>query len=67
MQSSPKRGKLLPVTDGWLACPRCQRNRRLMRVNPDTYGRNIQLYCRICKSEIIVNIDKGECFESYGQ
>ena len=67
MNSPVKRGKLLPVTEGWLACPVCRRNRRLLRVYPDTSGNKIQVFCRLCKSEIIVNIDKGECFQSHGQ
>ena len=53
--------------DGFLICPRCRVNRRLLRVRPDTQARNVQLYCRTCKSEIVVDIVEGQCFESRGQ
>lgn len=38
-----------------------------MQVLPDTEGHKIIVFCRICKAEHIVDIVKGECFESYGQ
>ena len=38
-----------------------------MRIYPDTSGHRVQVFCRVCKTELIVDIDKGECFESYGQ
>lgn len=66
LQSEAERGIMLTVKDGWLQCPRCRRNRRLMRIYPDTSGHRVQVFCRNCKSEIIVNIENGECFESYG-
>ncbi len=67
MQGEPKRGKLLIMRGKWVECPNCRRNRQLMQIRPDTEGRNIVAYCRICKAENIVDIVKGECFESYGQ
>lgn len=56
--------KLLTVKDGWLQCPICRRNRRLMRVLPDTEGQRIPVYCRDCKNEILIDIRAGQCFES---
>lgn len=67
LQNEKPRGKLLTVRNGYLECPSCRRNRRMMQVLPDAEGRRIVAYCRICKTEHIVDIVKGECFESYGQ
>lgn len=61
------RGKMLTVRDGWLHCPICRRNNRLLRIWPDTSASKLQIHCRLCKAEIIVDIDKGECYESHGQ
>ena len=53
-------GRLLPVEDGYVACPYCRRNRRLMKIRPDTFGRNIQVFCRTCKREIKLDIARDE-------
>lgn len=58
------RGKILTVRDGFLVCPVCRRNRRLIRIAPDTQARRLVVFCRDCKTEHIVDIDKGQCFES---
>lgn len=60
-------GKMLTVEHGWLHCPICRRNKRVLRILPDTSATGLQVHCRICKAEFIVNIDKGECYESHGQ
>ena len=57
-------GKLLPVQDGFLICPTCRRNRRLMQIRPDTRAHHVIAYCRDCKTEHIVDIFEGQCFES---
>lgn len=62
-----KSDMMLTVKDGWLRCPRCRQGKRLLRITPETRAENLQVFCRDCKSEIIVNIDKGECYESRGQ
>ena len=67
MQESEKHGRMLTVKGKWVECPNCRRNRQMMQIRPDTEGRNIVAYCRVCKTEHIVDIVKGECFESYGQ
>ena len=67
LQGSEKRGRMLTVRNGWLECPSCRRNHRMMQIRPDAEGRNLVAFCRVCKTEHIVNIVKGECFESYGQ
>lgn len=56
--------KILTVRDGFLSCPVCRRNRRLIRILPDTQARRLAVFCRDCKTELIVDIDKGQCFES---
>lgn len=60
MQEQVKCGKLT-VKDGWLACPVCNRNIHLLKIRPDTQAQNLQVFCRTCRSEIVVNIEKGQC------
>ena len=61
MQYRAKCGKLI-MRDGWLICPHCRK--RLLRVGPDTAARNLNVYCRNCKSSLTVDINRGQCFES---
>ena len=65
--TAPPPIRKLDTEDGWLICPICRRNRRLLRIHADTEARNLQLYCKTCKSEILVNIEKGQCFKSQGR
>ena len=65
LQSPPKSGKLM-VESGWLICPICRR-KKLMRIRPETQARSLQIYCRGCRNELIIDIDKGECSRSHGQ
>lgn len=67
MQTQGKRGKLLIVKDGWLTCPNCRKNKRLLQICPDTKAERLRVYCRDCKTEHIVDIDEGVCFESRGR
>lgn len=67
MLSQQIHGKMLTVKDGWLACPTCRRNKRLMKINSDTVASRAVAYCRDCKTEHIVDIDRGQCFESRSQ
>lgn len=62
LQKSRKCGKLT-VTDGWITCPICKRNHRLLRVEPETEARDLPVYCRTCRSEIVLNIDRGQSVE----
>ena len=55
------------VRDGFLICPICRRNKRLMRIDPQTRAVHLAVWCRDCKSEIILDIDQGQCFESRSQ
>lgn len=64
MQSAEKHGKMLTVRDGWLVCPTCRRNKQLMKIRPDTVAKQLVVYCRDCKTEHILDIEAGQCFES---
>lgn len=67
MQSVDKHGRMLTVKNGWLECPNCRRNKRLMKINSDTVASRVVAFCRDCKEENIVDIDKGQCYESRSQ
>ena len=67
MQFQAKHGRMLTVKDGYLVCPNCRRNKRLMKVNPDTVATRVVAFCRDCKTENIVDIDQGQCYESRSQ
>ena len=62
MQVAEKRDKLV-VKNGWLTCPVCRRNRRLMRVAYDTEAHNLRVYCTDCKTELILDIARGQSVE----
>lgn len=63
MQTKQK-SVILPVKkDGFIACPRCLRNKRLQRVPPDMEAQGLPVYCRDCKSEVILDISKGQRVE----
>lgn len=67
MQLQENHGKMLTVKDGWLECPKCHRNKSLLQIAPDTLARNLTVYCRTCKTEHKVDIEKGQCFKSQGR
>lgn len=58
--------KILSKRDGYLVCPCCKQNTRVLRVREDTAAQNLQLYCRRCKREFMIDIEKGECYLSHG-
>ena len=62
MQDTEKSGKLV-VKDGWVTCPVCRRNKHLIRVEPDTEATALPVYCRDCKTEIVLNIARGQSVE----
>lgn len=45
------------VRDGWIQCPVCRRNKRLLRITASTCATALPVYCRDCKHEIIVDIE----------
>ena len=59
MQDRGKCGKLT-VKDGWVTCPVCRRNHRLIRVEPETVAIGLPVYCRTCRNEVILNIERGQ-------
>ena len=67
MQSQAIHGKLLTVEDGYLICPACRRNRKLLPVSPSTEARCLEVWCRTCKRRIKLDIVQGQCFESQGR
>lgn len=67
LQTQPKHGKMLTVRGGYLECPTCRRNKRLMRIRPDTLAHRVIAYCRDCKTEHVIEIFEGQCFESRSQ
>jgi hypothetical protein len=38
-----------------------------MRILPDSRGKHIVAYCKICKTENIVDIEMGQCSRSQSQ
>ena len=67
MQTQEKHGRMLTMKDGYLVCPNCRRNKRLMKINSDTVATKVVAFCRDCKTENIVDIDRGQCYESRSQ
>ena len=59
LQTTQKSDKLT-VKDGWLLCPSCGRS-KVLRILPETRGRAIQVYCKKCGRETLVDIDKCQC------
>ena len=55
---------MLTVKDGFLVCPHCRRNRKLMKIRPEAEATGVVAFCRTCKTESVVDIHKGQCFES---
>lgn len=62
LKTTSEYGKLI-VKDGWLICPFCRR-RKILQVRPETTAKNLIVYCRDCRTETMVDIEQGQCFES---
>lgn len=63
-----RRSVILTVKkDGFIACPKCLRNKRLQRIPPDMEANGLPVYCRDCKSEIILDIARGQRVELRSQ
>ena len=60
MQSKTKPDTLTVTSEGFLVCPRCLRNKKLQRIPPDMEALGLPVYCRSCKSEMILDIAKGQ-------
>lgn len=61
MQSQREHDKLIVVKDGRIVCPICRKRIQEVAVGPNTTARGLQVFCRSCKHETIVDIDKGQC------
>lgn len=57
----------LTVKDGFLQCPTCRGNKKLLKIEPDTTAINLVVFCRFCKTEHRIDISRGQCFKSRGQ
>lgn len=60
----PAMPRPLPVIDGYLACPKCRKNKRLLKINGDEVLKNVELYCRDCKRVTYVDAVDGRCYLS---
>lgn len=67
LQEPPKRGKIMTVENGFVACPICRRNRRMFKITSRTRATDLLVYCRVCKTQHIVNIEQGQCYLSQSQ
>lgn len=65
LQSKADCGRLQVDESGWLICPYCHRW-KLLRIWPETQAKNLQVFCRSCRREIIVDINQGECLKGHG-
>lgn len=67
MHGSVDHGTLLTVKNGWLVCPTCRRNRKLLHILPETTAEHLEVYCRDCKTSMTVDIAKGQSVERRSQ
>lgn len=66
MQTEAKSGRMLTVKNGHAVCPTC-RKRMSPKILLTTAGKDIVLFCRLCKEEIIVDIEQGQRLKGRGQ
>ena len=60
---NPREAVKLDIRNHKIVCPRCGRGTQQV-VRPDTSAMNLQVFCRLCKAEFVVNIDSGQCSTS---
>lgn len=48
---------IIEVQGGYIACPICKRNKRLLRISGKSKAECLPIYCRSCKNEVILDID----------
>ena len=63
MNSCHDNGKMVTVKDQYPVCPIC-RGRMTPKILANTSGRNIPAFCRRCKNEILLDIERGQCSRS---
>ena len=49
----------LIVKDGWLMCPACGAQ-KVLRVYPETLGKSVPVFCKLCKQETLVALDRKQ-------
>lgn len=64
MQTQEKSAIILTVRNGFLICPTCGQNRHLIAVRPETTAKNLELFCRKCRTTVTVDISQGLCSRS---
>ena len=62
MKTEREPAKLI-TKDGWVTCPVCRRNHRLLRIDNNTEATGLPVFCRDCKTEIILDIARGRSVE----
>lgn len=62
MESSKQQKRELTVRLGYLVCPNCRRNKRLIRVAPEAKATCLAVFCRDCKKEIRIDMNEGRCY-----
>lgn len=67
LQKRKKDVIIFSVHNGWLSCPKCRRNKRILKIRPETTATNLCVFCRYCKTEFLIDIHQGQCYESQSQ
>lgn len=62
MTSQRKFGKMLTTKGGFICCPYC--GGKLQKISPATEAERLPAWCRKCKREILIDIHRGQSFES---
>lgn len=62
MKNAPKSDKLT-AKNGWLICPACGRG-KVLKLNPETRAVDLTVFCKVCGTESIVNIDECLCLSA---
>ena len=47
---------IIEVRDGYVICPVCRQNKKLLRITGETEATRLPVYCRCCKNEIVLDI-----------
>ena len=47
----------LDIKNGWISCPGC--GRHLLRITEGTTADQLPVYCRGCRQEIVLHIERG--------
>ncbi|MBQ6397004.1 MAG: hypothetical protein IJI06_02525 [Oscillospiraceae bacterium] len=53
---------MLPKRGGFFCCPGC--GSKVIRADVQTDAERLPVYCRKCKRELLIDIHRGQSFES---